>query len=132
MYGGTNMIYSYPEVFSKLTYETAFLIFLKKDGSVRLMLGTRNLNTVSLRWGFQGRALGGHDNRCNINNGNVAVFDLNLGEARSFSINRLVSIQYTGIVDTMDKLNEVTEKFLAFKEEYEKTQPMHMTMDMLD
>lgn len=82
------MLFKYPEVFSKLTYETAYLIFLKKDGSIRLMLATRNLSTVALRWGFQGKALGGHDNRCNINNGNVAVFDLLLGDARSFSIDR--------------------------------------------
>lgn len=126
------MIFSYPEVFSKLIYESAYLIFLKRDGSVRLMLGTRNLNTVSLRWGFQGKALGGHDNRCNINNGNVAVFDLLLGEARSFNIDRLVDVQYMGVIDNEDKLNEVADKFMKFKEEYEKTQPMHMTMDMLD
>ena len=60
------MNYNYAEVFSKLTYELAFIVFLKKDGTVRLMLGTRNLNTVSLEYGFQGKALGGHDNRCNI------------------------------------------------------------------
>lgn len=126
------MLFKYPEVFSKLTYETAYLIFLKKDGSIRLMLATRNLSTVALRWGFQGKVLGGHDNRCNINNGNVAVFDLLLGDARSFSIDRLVSIEYMGIVDSIERLNEVADSFLKFKEEYEKTQPMTMTMDMLD
>ena len=126
------MLVKYPEVFSKLTDETAYLIFLKKDGSIRLMLATRNLSTVALRWGFQGKALGGHDNRCNINNGNVAVFDLLLGDARSFSIDRLVSIEYMGIVDSIERLNEVADSFLKFKEEYEKTQPMTMTMDMLD
>ena len=126
------MLFKYPEVFSKLTYETAYLIFLKKDGSIRLMLATMNLSKFSLSWGFQGKALGGHDNRCNINNGNVAVFDLLLGDARSFSIDRLVSIEYMGIVDSIERLNEVADSFLKFKEEYEKTQPMTMTMDMLD
>ena len=57
---------TYPEVYSRLCYETAFVVFLKKDGTIRLMLCTRNLNTVSLQYGFQGKALGGHDNRCNI------------------------------------------------------------------
>ena len=94
------MLFKYPEVFSKLTYETAYLIFLKKDGSIRLMLATRNLSTVALRWGFQGKAL--------------------------------VSIEYMGIVDSIERLNEVADSFLKFKEEYEKTQPMTMTMDMLD
>lgn len=126
------MKYTYPEVFSRMTYETAFLIFMKKDGSIRLMLGTRNLSTVSLFWGFQGKALGGHDNRCNINNGNIAVFDLVLGEARSFHIDRLVDIQYHGIIDSKEKLDAVANEFNIFKTEYEKTQPMEITMDMLD
>lgn len=124
------MNYNYAEVFSKLTYELAFIVFLKKDGTVRLMLGTRNLNTVSLEYGFQGKALGGHDNRCNINNGNVAVFDMVLGEARSFSIDRLVDIQYHGVVSTKEELDRIAQKFLEFKEEYEKTKPMELSMDM--
>ena len=124
------MNYSYAEVFSKLTYELAFIVFLKKDGTVRLMLGTRNLNTVSLEYGFQGKALGGHDNRCNINNGNVAVFDMVLGEARSFSIDRLVDIQYCGVVSTKEELDEAARKFMEFKAEYEKTKPMELSMDM--
>lgn len=121
----------YAEVFSRLTYETAFLVFLKKDGSVRLMLATRNLNTVSLMHGFQGRALGGHDNRCNIKNGNLAVIDLALGEARSFHIDRLVDIQYQGVITTLDELNNAAAKFMQFKEEYEKTKPMEINLDML-
>lgn len=123
---------NYAEVFSKLTYETAFLVFLKKDGTVRLMLGTRNLNTVSLQYGFQGKALGGHDNRCNIKNGNVAVFDLVLGEARSFHIDRLVDIQYHGVISTLEDLNKLAVEFMQFKEEYEKTKPMQIDMSMLD
>lgn len=123
---------NYPEVFSKLTYETAFIVFFKKDGTVRLMLGTRNLNTVALEYGFQGRELGGHDNRCNINNGNIAVYDLVLGEARSFSIDRLVNIEYKGIITSKEQLDAVATEFLNFKEEYEKTQPMKLSMDMLN
>lgn len=121
----------YPEVFSKLTYETAFIVFLKKNGEVRLMLGTRNLSTVSLAYGFQGKALGGHDNRCNINNGNVAVFDIVLGEARSFNIDRLVDIEYKGVIETKEGLESVCREFLDFRTEYEKTKPMELTMDMI-
>ena len=33
---------TYPEVYSRLCYETAFVVFLKKDGTIRLMLCTRN------------------------------------------------------------------------------------------
>lgn len=123
---------TYPEVYSRLCYETAFAVFLKKDGTIRLMLCTRNLNTVSLQYGFQGKALGGHDNRCNISNGNIAVFDLALGEARSFNIDRLVKIEFKGIVSTAEQLEEVTGEFLEFKAEYEKSQPMELDMDSLN
>ena len=123
---------TYPEVYSRLCYETAFVVFLKKHGTIRLMLCTRNLNTVSLQYGFQGKALGGHDNRCNISNGNIAVFDLALGEARSFNIDRLVKIEFKGIVSTAEQLEEVTGEFLEFKAEYEKSQPMELDMDSLN
>lgn len=123
---------NYAETFSKLTYETAFMVFLKKDGTVRLMLGTRNLSTIGIKYGFQGRALGGHDNRCNINNGNIAVFDLALGEARSFHIDRLVAIEYHGVIENAEQLDNIALQFMRFKEEYEKSQPMKLTMDMLD
>lgn len=123
---------TYPEVYSRLCYETAFVVFLKKDGTIRLMLCTRNLNTVSLQYGFQGKALGGHDNRCNISNGNIAVFDLALGEARSFNIDRLVKIEFKGIVSTAEQLEGVTGEFLEFKAEYEKSQPMELDMDSLN
>lgn len=122
----------YSEVFSRLTYETAILVFMKKNGEVRLMLGTRNLNTVALRYGFQGNVLGGHDNRCNIKNGNVAVYDLLLGDARSFHIDRLVSIEYLGQVDNMEKLEDAADKFLCFKKKYEDSVPKELTMDSLD
>ena len=123
---------TYPEVYSRLCYETAFVVFLKKDGTITLMLCTRNLNTVSLQYGFQGKAQGGHDNRCNISNGNIAVFDLALGEARSFNIDRLVKIEFKGIVSTAEQLEEVTGEFLEFKAEYEKSQPMELDMDSLN
>lgn len=123
---------TYPEVYSRLCYETAFVVFLKKDGTIRLMLCTRNLNTVLLQYGFQGKALGGHDNRCNISNGNIAVFDLALGEARSFNIDRLVKIEFKGIVSTAEQLEGVTGEFLEFKAEYEKSQPMELDMDSLN
>lgn len=126
------MKYTYPEIFSRLTYETAFLIFMKKNGEVRIMLATRNMNTISLQYGFQGKALGGHDNRCSINNGNIAVFDLVLGEARSFHIDRLIDIQFQGVIDSMDKLNNAAERFTEFKNNYEANNSMELDMSMLE
>ena len=120
---------TYPEAFSKLTFETAVIAFLKKNGEVRLMLGTRNLNTVSLLYGFQGAKLGGHDNRCNIKNGNLAVFDLVVGDARSFNIERLLSIDFVGEIKTMEQYNDILQKYVNFKTEYEANNPMIISMD---
>lgn len=122
----------YAEIFSKLTYEIGILIFFKKDGTIRIMLATRNLKIIELEYGFQGAALGGHDNKCNINNGNLSVFDVIIGEARSFNINRLVDIQYCGIPSSKEELGEIILKYQDFKRNYESTQNMELTMDMLD
>lgn len=111
---------TYPEVFSRLTFEVAIITFIKKNGEARVMLGTRNLNTVSLKYGFMGKELGGHDNRCNINNGNIAVVDLVIGEARSFSISRLVDVQWLGVVGSVEELDKFIERFAQYRKEYEK------------
>ena len=122
---------TYPEVYSKLCYETALIVFLKKNGEVRLMLGTRNLNTVALLYGFQGNVLGGHDTRCNINNGNIAVYDMIAGDARSFNIDRLLDIQFAGVITTKEQYDEVLKRFVKFKDEYEKNKPMRVDMDTI-
>mgnify|MGYP006342627191 CR=1 FL=1 len=123
---------TYPEIYSKLTFETAAIVFLKKNGEVRIMLGTRNLNTVSLLYGFQGQTLGGHDNRCNIKNGNIAVFDMVIGDARSFSVDRLLDIQFAGVINTKEEYDKVFNDFMKFKENYEKTKPMTMDLNSFD
>lgn len=109
----------YAEVYSRLSYETAVITFLKKNGEARVMLATRNIRTAELQFGFLGGKLGGHDKRCNISNGNVAVIDLILGEARSFNISRVLDIQYAGQITTMERLNEVIEGYSKYKKEYE-------------
>lgn len=92
----------YSEVFLRLTYETAIVTFIKKDGTVRIMLCTRNLKTASLVNNYAAEKLGAHDKRCSIANGNVAVIDLELGEARSFGIDRVSDIRYLGEVTAQD------------------------------
>lgn len=126
------MAYTYPEIYNKLSYEVATVIFMKKDGTIRIMLATRNINTAALEYGFKGGELGGRDNKCNINNGNVAVIDMLIGEPRIFHIDRLVSVEYHGVVGTKEELDKAVEKHLQFKKAYEDTQPMELTMEMLD
>lgn len=120
---------NYAEVFGRLVFETAIVIFMKKDGTIRTMLATRNLQTVALVYGFQGNVLGGHDNRCNIGNGNVAVFDMIAGDARSFNIDRLISIEYFGELKTREEYDEALKKFVDFKNKYESKM---ITMDMIE
>lgn len=122
----------YAEVYRRLSYETAVITFLKKDGTVRIMLGTRNLNTVGLKYGFQGPVLGGHDRRCNINNGNMAVFDLAIGDARSFSISRVLDIQWAGMVDTIEKYDEVFNNYVEYKNKYESSKSTQIDLDSMD
>ncbi len=123
---------TYPEVYGRLNFESAVLVFLKKNGDVRLMLGTRNMNTIRLDHGYQGKSLGGHDNRCNIGNGNIAIFDLIIGDARAFHIDRLVSIEFHGVISTKEELDNLIDYFADFKENYEKNKPMTLGMEMLD
>lgn len=125
-------MHKYVDVYRELTYNTAILIFMKKNGDIRTMLGTRNLKTVEIRYGFQGQALGGHDNRCNINNGNIAVFDLILGEARSFNIERLIEIESVGEITNKEDLDKAADQYEEFKKKYEESYPSKLTMDMLD
>lgn len=121
----------YSEAFMQLTYETATIVFFKTNGEIRTMLATRNVSTAAIDHGFLGGMLSGHDNRCNIKNGNIAVIDLILGETRSFNIDRLISFESHGIVDTKEKMDEVRQQFKEFKTEYEKTKPMKLDMDSL-
>ena len=125
-------MYKYTEVYRKLTYETATVIFLKKDGTVRIMLATRNINTSNLKYEFLGYELGGHDNRCDISNGNIAVIDLIIGEARSFNIGRVLKIYYHGVVSNQDEFEVAYAKHTVCEEEYTKSEPMKLVMEMLD
>lgn len=122
---------NYSDVFLRLTYETASLVFIKKDGTIRTMLATRNINTARLNGDELTAQLAGHDNRCNINNGNIAVVDLSIGDVRSFNIDRLASIDWLGEVKTSDELDRVHAEFSEFESEYNSRKPKFITMDML-
>lgn len=110
---------TYPEVYSRLCFETAAIIFMKKDGSIRLMICTRNMTTVNLMYGNQVATLAGHERRCSISNGNIAVFDLEEGDARQFNIDRLTSYTSLGVIGTKEELDKAFAQYKEFKEMYE-------------
>lgn len=117
-------MFNYPEVYNRLNIELGIIIFMKKNGEVRVMLGTRNLNIASYAFAIEGQtvknSLAGHDNRCNIKNGNIAVMDVMIGEARSFNIERLVDITYLGRPNNKEEFEKAVEYFIKYREEYER------------
>ncbi len=121
----------YSEVFLKLTYETAVLVFIKKDGTIRTLLGTRNMKTASMTEEDLIGKMQGYDSRLNINNGNMAIVDLAIADVRSFNIDRLVSIDWLGEIETKEELEEVYEIFKEFETEYNDRRTRYLTMDML-
>lgn len=123
---------NYAEVFSRLNYELGIITFFKKNGDIRVMLGTRNMNIISLKYGFQGKELGGHDTRCNIKNGNIAVFDMVIGEARSFNIDRICSdVYWLGEVKTIEEYDKLFDQYMQYKEECDKCQKQSIDLDSL-
>lgn len=109
----------YTELYGRLNYELASVTFLKKDGSIRNMLCTRNIQIASVVYSYLGYELGGHDSRCNIKNGNIAVIDMVLGEARSFNISRVIDVHFFGTIHSMDEYNKALSEYVEFKERYE-------------
>lgn len=110
----------YSDIYNKLNLELGIITFFKKNGQIRVMLGTRNLKTVALKYGYKARELGGHDKRCGIDNGNMAVFDMAIGEARSFNVERLCGdIKWLGEVYDEEYYDALFNKYIEYKEAYE-------------
>lgn len=107
----------YNFIFNKLNYDVAFLIFFKRDGSVRLMLGTRNIRIAEWLYPNKIISLSRHDSRCHKDNGNIALIDLELAESRSFNIDRLLDIKFYTI-NNREELDLVLNKFKDFKVKY--------------
>ena len=120
----------YGENYTRLSYETALIAFVKKDKSIRIMLGTRNIKTAALAHGNMGGLLNGHDKRCNIKNGNMAVVDMALGECRAFNVDRVLKIHYFGEILTEERLVEVYKEFKDIKQQFE-TEMANLSLDTM-
>ena len=122
----------YSELFVRLQNEVAVVTFLKKNGQVRNMVCTRDYDTLKMLQDYNGYGLDQIDRRCSIGNKLIGVIDIQIQEARSFSIERVLSLSFAGKIDTEEKLEKLLIDFNEFKEEYEKISSSSMTMDMLD
>lgn len=120
------MILDYNEIVAKLDKETAIVTFLKKDGSTRVMMCSRNNLTAGFNHGYLGGLLSAHDRRCNIGNGNIAAIDLVIGECRAFNKARVLDIEWLGVVEDTGTLNDSFDKFLALRD---IKQQMRLTID---
>lgn len=120
------MMYSYSEVYNRLSTETCVVVFKKKDDTIRVMLATRNLITSGLDYGLLKGLLDGHDKRCNIRNGNVGVIDLTIGEGRAFNIDRVVDILWLGDIRTKEELEAAFDKFMEIKSAHERVTRLSM------
>lgn len=119
-------MYSYSEVYNRLSTETCVVVFKKKDDTIRVMLATRNLITSGLDYGLLKGLLDGHDKRCNIRNGNVGVIDLTIGEGRAFNIDRVVDILWLGDIRTKEELEAAFDKFMEIKSAHERVTKLSM------
>lgn len=111
---------NYPEVYSRLNFELGIVIFIKKNGEFRVMLCTRCMSIINLVFGYKGNVLASHDNRCNIGNGNVAVYDMAIEDARCFNIDRVIDIQWLGPVESKEQYNRMFAEFVEFRDNYIK------------
>lgn len=118
----------YQDVYRELQSGVCIITFLKKDATIRNMLATRNTRIASIYGQFDARQFDGHDKRCNMDNGNIAVYDLIIDETRSFNIGRLISIKPLGDMHTRQEIDSAAEKFKQFDAEYKKLNPMSLDM----
>ena len=122
----------YRSIFSDLEDSVNILIFFKKDGTLRIMLATRDILTAGLCLGdsLAGK-LNSHSNRCNINNNNIAVIDLLVGDVRSFNVDRLIRHVYLGQCATMEQFDKYCEVFNKISKMFESIDTV-ITLDNLD
>lgn len=120
---------TYQELYTELLRSVCVVTFIKKDGNVRNMLATTNARIASIGGEFNPMALMGHEKRCNIDNGNIAVWDMIIDEPRSFNINRVLAAYTFGNIQTKEQLNYVVEQFKQYDEDYSKNNPMTLSMD---
>lgn len=126
----------YSQMFQTLEDMTAVIKFIKKDGSIRVMLCTRNKTTASLLCdgnNFSAK-LGGFDKKANIGNHNIPVIDLVISDVRTFCIERLEGYQFLGVITAensdmafnyynlvMEQLEEEQKKKIREKEDEAKS-----------
>lgn len=116
---GSDTKSKYNAIYQRLAFETAVIIFKKSNGDNRVMLATRNPRTVTLAGNGDNKAvlkLNSHDRRCNIDNGNISVMDLEIAECRAFNVDRVIDLYFVGQIMTTDELDAELKRYKEYKE----------------
>lgn len=124
----------YSELYRSLLTQVVEVIFIKANGEVRPMLCTRNVQLANL-FGFDmpymSANLASHDKRCGIENGNIAVIDLVIGEGRSFNIERVVCKHIFESVESEEQASKIRQDFVEFTKAYKKCNTSGIELDEL-
>lgn len=108
----------YSDVYNHLNFETAIITFIKKNGEIRVMLATRDIQTIEL-WGSNSVSkLRSHERRCNISNNVLPVIDLEIDDARSFNIEYLVDYRSLGVITNIEQLLQALDYFKKYRVTY--------------
>lgn len=87
----------YIQIRELLNTYTGVFWFQKKNGEKRVLIGTRNEDTIeSLSGQYLRKVLEGHDRRNTFQTGTISLIDLSIFEPRSIPINRLYGIKWFG------------------------------------
>lgn len=101
---------SFNELYCRLNVETAFLFFVKKNNEFRSMVATRNLETAKLVSEISADNLYSHDVNVKSDSTVISVIDLEIGELRSFSCDRLLYSEFFGEVKDIEQLKGILNK----------------------
>lgn len=108
----------YVQMMHDLTYNLMLIIFVKKNGEERVMLATRNRDIYRMEYGDTYNAMNGMDNKCSIQNGNIACIDMVIGEARMFNRYRVLQSYIIGEPKNNAEYSAMFDRFMTFKEKY--------------
>ena len=108
----------YVQMMHDLTYNLMLIIFVKKSGEERVMLATRNRDIYRMEYGDTYNAMNGMDNKCSIQNGNIACIDMVIGEARMFNMYRVLQSYIIGEPKNNAEYSAMFDRFMTFKEKY--------------
>lgn len=119
----------YVKLYRELESGIVRVKFIKKDGTVRDMLCSRDMTIIDVLHPGVYRKLGSHASRCNKKTGAIAVIDLILGECRAFSVNRIIENENYGEAETEEDIMKLYDKYVNREKVGEEES---LTIDMLD